>query len=96
MLRLLLLGIITIGLLGGCGNDQAANPNDPEGLYKKSCVGCHGENLEGASGPAVKNMADKYTQDELYTLIMEGKGMMPGNLLSEAEAKKVTEWMMTK
>lgn len=96
MLRLLLFGVLSIFILGGCGNDQADNPKDPEGLYSKSCLGCHGGDLEGASGPAITNMADKYSEDELYTLIMEGKGMMPGNLLSEDEAKKVTEWLMTK
>lgn len=96
MQRLFQFGIISLLFLAGCGNDQAGNPTDPEGLYNKSCVGCHGADLKGASGPAVTNLADKYTENELQTLIMEGKGMMPGNLLSEAEAQKVSEWLMTK
>lgn len=96
MKRIFRLGVVSLLFLAGCGNDEAANANDPEALYKKSCIGCHGEDLQGASGPAVTNMADKYSEDELYTLIMEGKGMMPGNLLSEEEAQKVTEWLLTK
>jgi cytochrome c551 len=41
-------------------------------------------------------MASKYTAEELKSPIVNGKGMMPGNTLSEAQAGIVTEWMMEK
>lgn len=88
------LGILLF--LSGCGGDAADEPKDAEGLYKKSCIGCHGSDLKGASGPAVTNMKDKYTEEELHTLIMEGKGMMPGKLLTDEQAQLVAEWLMEK
>jgi cytochrome c551 len=89
-------GLLLLFILGGCGNDAADEPLNGEGLYQKSCAGCHGGDLQGASGPTVKGMADKYSEEELVSIIMEGKGMMPGNLLSDEEAKLVTDWLMEK
>lgn len=81
-------------LLVGCSQNASEVPKDGEFLYKKSCIQCHGENLQGASGPGVKNMAAKYSEAELLSLINEGVNMMPGKLLSEEEAETVTKWMM--
>jgi mono/diheme cytochrome c family protein len=96
MKRIWTFGLLLLFILGGCGNDAADEPLNSEGLYQKSCAGCHGGDLQGASGPALKGMADKYSEEELLNLIMKGKGMMPGNLLSEEEAQLVTDWLMEK
>ncbi|WP_318507135.1 cytochrome c [Bacillus sp. T3] len=96
MKKIVILVLGMLFLLSGCGNDSADEPKDAEGLYNKSCVGCHGADLKGASGPALTNLKDKYSEEELHTLIMEGKGMMPGNLLSDEETQLMVDWLMTK
>ncbi|MFP7297164.1 c-type cytochrome [Neobacillus niacini] len=89
---------LSLLLLAGCSSNtaDAKRPTDGEGLYKMSCLSCHGENLEGAAGPPVMNMIAKYAEEDLLKLLNDGAGMMPGGLLSEAEAKSVTKWLIEK
>jgi cytochrome c551 len=89
---------LSLIVMAGCSSNASkeARPTDPEGLYKLSCLGCHGANLEGVAGPPVTNMASKYSEEELIKLINEGVNMMPGGLLSEEEALTVSKWLMEK
>ena len=66
---------------------------EAEGLYKKACLACHGANLEGASGPNLEKVGDRYSKEEIEHIISHGKGSMPGKLLSDKEAKKVADWL---
>ena len=47
---------------------------------------CHGENGSGGSGPNIPVMSPLLSDDELYTILLHGKGVMPGNLLDGTEA----------
>jgi cytochrome c551 len=96
MKRLWTVIALLLLILAGCSSNTSEGPMDGDALYEKSCLACHGSDLKGASGPAVVNMKSKYTEEELIDLINNGKGMMPGNLLSEEEAKLVAEWLMEK
>jgi YVTN family beta-propeller protein len=69
---------------------------EAEGLYKKSCLSCHGANLEGAAGPNLQKVGDRYSKEEIEHIILHGKGSMPGKLLSEKDAKKVADWLSKK
>lgn len=70
------------------GNDEAA-ADEPEAdatlvaagetVVKQSCVGCHGANLEGNVGPTLHNVASKYSEEELYDILVNGIGTMPKN-----------------
>jgi cytochrome c551 len=89
---------LSILLVAGCTSNtaEAKRPTDGEGLYKLSCLSCHGENLEGLAGPPVTNMKVKYSEEDMIKLLNDGVGMMPGGLLSEAEAKTVSKWLLEK
>jgi cytochrome c551 len=83
--------------LAGCGsNEPETASSDPEVLYEQACAACHGGNLQGAASPPVTNMTSKYTAEEVKAIIVDGKGMMPGDTLSEEQAGIVTEWLMGK
>lgn len=96
MKQLWIVFALSILLLAGCSSNTATakRPTDGEGLYKFSCLSCHGENLEGLAGPPVTNMKTKYSEEDLQKLLNDGVGMMPGGLLSEEEAKTVTKWLL--
>ena len=96
MTRLWVVIALLFLFLAGCSNKNEARPTDAEGLYNFSCAACHGADLKGGSGVPVTNLSSKYSAEEVHKIIMEGKGMMPGKLLSEAEAQKVTDWLMEK
>jgi YVTN family beta-propeller protein len=64
-----------------------------EKLYKKSCLSCHGENLEGKAGPSLKVVGGKLSQKEILKIIKNGRGMMPGGLVSDEEAKILANWL---
>lgn len=97
MKKFILITALSLFFLAGCGsNNSEITTSDPEVLYKQSCLACHGSNLQGAAGPAVTNIASKFTAEEVKTLIMDGKGMMPGDTLTEGQADIVTEWLMEK
>ena len=94
----ILLSLAIFIFIAGCSatTDTKNRPTDAEGLYNLSCLACHGENLEGAAGPPVTNMADIYSEEDLHNLLMNGAGMMPGKLLTEEESRLVTKWLLEK
>lgn len=95
MYRLVSISVLILLFLTGCADvTNNAGKKDGPSLYKQACSACHGEKLQGASGPAlntetVKNMSE----EEMVTIIVEGKGVMPGKTLSEADAQIVAKWL---
>ncbi len=59
--------------------------------YEASCIGCHGGNLEGASGPALEGTG--LTAAEIEDIILNGKGAMPAQNLPEDEAANLAAWV---
>lgn len=57
------------------------------------CFACHGNNLEGASGPDLRTVGERLTQDEIFDVLMHGRGSMPANLLSAEDAELMAEWL---
>lgn len=98
MKRLWIVIALSLFVIAGCSSNtaNAKRPADGEGLYKFSCLSCHGENLEGAAGPPVINLGSKYSEGELLKLLNDGVSMMPGGQLSDGEAKTVTKWLLEK
>ena len=70
---------------------------EAEELYSnKSCVGCHGQDLEGASGPELAKVGAKLSKDEIKDVLLNGKGSMPSGLVSDEEAETLATWLAEK
>ncbi|MBB5173424.1 c-type cytochrome [Texcoconibacillus texcoconensis] len=59
-----------------------------EELYEQSCIGCHGGDLEGTSGPPITGLSE----EEVLNAIEEGPGIMQSNILEGEEAELVSQW----
>ncbi|MEK3935433.1 cytochrome c551 [Sporosarcina sp. FSL W7-1349] len=112
LLAMMLGAGLVLGACGGGNDDNAGDTNndantgtsgggetasaDAEALYSKSCIGCHGGNLEGASGPKLSDVGSRLSEEEIHTIILEGKGNMPPGLLQGEEADAVAKWLSEK
>lgn len=75
---------------GETGENVTYDAAAAEASYK-SCAGCHGGNLEGVSGPALKGTG--LSADEILDIIENGKGTMPPGLKTGDEAKNLAAWI---
>lgn len=67
---------------------------DAEQVVQQNCISCHGENLEGAGNfPALNNVGSRLSQDEIRSVIENGKGAMPANIIEGEEADAVAEYL---
>lgn len=86
-------------IFAGCGQSNDDNKTEEhsskgEEIFKNnSCVGCHGKDLESASGPSLKKVGSKMSQADIEKTINEGKGNMPSKVVDEKEAKEVAKWL---
>lgn len=67
-------------------------------IYLKVCAGCHGVHLEGATGPSLNNVANRYSIEKLARIAQNGKGRkkaapMPSGLVSATEARLLARWL---
>ncbi|MGD6805208.1 c-type cytochrome [Rossellomorea vietnamensis] len=69
------------------------NDIDPEKIVNQKCSSCHGGDLSGGMGPALKNIGSELSEDEILSVIQNGKGSMPKNIIEGAEAEAVAEWL---
>ncbi|TFD95817.1 cytochrome c551 [Jeotgalibacillus sp. R-1-5s-1] len=77
----------------GSGEQASSGELDPREVYVGNCSGCHGDNLEGGSGPNLEDVGSRYSYDEILDIIQNGKGRMPGNLIEGEEAEVVAQWL---
>ena len=89
--------------LAACGGgdekdsvDQATAP-DGEAIAMKSCVTCHGGELQGMGKiPALNNVGSRLSEEEILDIINNGNGNgMQGGLIKGAEAEAVAAWLAT-
>lgn len=91
---------------GGGGDLPPIIQPEAEGyaIYQKSsCIGCHATDLSGQAGfaPPLLGTGDKYSKEELITIMKEGIGTMPPGMwdasiaqgLTEEEMDKLAEWL---
>lgn len=89
-------------LLVACGSGeekkQTASSKDEgyQAYGRNSCVGCHGKDLEGASGPKLADIGKKYSEKEILDIIKNGKGTMPKNQASGEDAKLIAKYLASK
>ena len=67
----------------------------PEEIYTQSCMVCHGENYEGAMGPALTGLGDRLSEDEIRDVLVNGRGAMPGNLIPGEALDDMIEWLLS-
>ncbi|BFT74671.1 c-type cytochrome [Paenibacillus sp. P36] len=98
----ILFSTISMLLVSACSKQEtlASNSsalstsiNDGELLYKKSCIACHGNNLEGGVGPKLQKIGSKLSVDQIKNQIINGGGGMPAGILKGDDAQKVAVWL---
>jgi len=73
------------------------NADDPAFAIMKeaNCIACHGEELEGASAPALRGLGDRMGKDEIFDVIANGRGGMPpyAGQLSDEQIEQIAVWL---
>lgn len=103
----LLMGTSLVLAACGGGDDDAkdkgnntsgdtASANGEELYNQKGCAGCHGGDLKGGVGPDLTAIGGTLSADEIKTVILDGKGQMPAQPVSEDEAQSLADWLAAK
>lgn len=70
---------------------------DAQKIVNQKCISCHGGNLEGQGNfPALNNVGSRLSENEILTVIENGRNGMPGGLVTGEEAKAVAAWLAAK
>jgi cytochrome c550 len=78
---------------GGEGQREEVAAN-PEEIYQKSCIGCHGEQYQGGgSAPALTGVGDRLSKDEITDVVVNGRGAMPPGLVPAEKADEMADWL---
>ncbi|WP_062104659.1 cytochrome c550 [Bacillus niameyensis] len=91
------LGIKGIGdakeIAKGDEGGEEAVAFEPEEFASKSCITCHGENLEGKNNaPSLHGTG--LSQDEIADILTNGTdGGMPGGLVKPENIDQMAEWI---
>ncbi|MFB4164565.1 cytochrome c [Alteribacillus sp. JSM 102045] len=78
------------GESGGGEGGETYDETAAEESYQANCAQCHGENLEGASGP---ELPGGHSEDEVREMIDNGGGGMPADIIEGEEADNVAAWV---
>jgi mono/diheme cytochrome c family protein len=75
---------------------QTADAGDGDAIFQQNCSSCHGGDLKSGGAPDLDKIGSKYSKDEIEEIIVNGKGGMPGGLLSDEDADAVASWLAEK
>ncbi|WP_239587083.1 cytochrome c551 [Bacillus ectoiniformans] len=75
---------------------ETADASAGQEVYNKSCMSCHGGNLEGGMGPALDKIGADKSKDDILGVIKNGQGQMPPNVVQGEDAEAVAEWLAAK
>jgi len=86
------------------GGHEAEGPTMPavtldaaaaQAIYKQSCAACHGDQFEGKVGPSLKTIGTKMSVEQIYKIVLNGKGnMMPSfKQLGEEQVANLAQWL---
>lgn len=68
----------------------AANPED---IYNKTCIGCHGDQYQGGVGPGLVGVSDRLSKEEIEDIVVNGKNKMPKGLVPADKAGEMADWL---
>lgn len=83
----------------GNNNEENGNSEDTaaaESVYKNNCASCHGDDLDGISGPSLEAVGSEYDADEIADIIENGKGGMPPQDVADDDRVEISEWLAGK
>lgn len=81
----------------GQGETAAYDAEAAESLYKASCAGCHGANLQGGLGPELATVGSRMDMEQIKNVIVNGVGAMPAQKhLSEEDVNTLAAWLADK
>ncbi|WP_164216140.1 cytochrome c550 [Virgibacillus sp. YIM 98842] len=75
-------------------SQEGETTDDPSEVFETNCASCHGADLSGGAGPELVEVGSRLSEDEIYNIIMQGQGSMPGGLVSEEEAQAISTWLL--
>ena len=106
MMAIGLGAMLTLGACGGgdegkTSSDGDSDSNtasvDAEAVFAQNCAACHGQNLEGMSGPALTDVGSRLSADDIENIIRNGQGGMPANVIQDdEEITAVAAWLAEK
>src|SRR5699024_3348919 len=76
--------------------EETEDSGDGEEVYQESCANCHGDDLEGESGPALDAVGADMSKDEILDQIEEGGDGMPAEIVAGDVAYAVAESLADK
>lgn len=78
---------------GGAGNGGNATAADPESVYKRHCLSCHGTDL---SGQHLNTVGSRLSVEEIEEKIRKGGGGMPpfGTRLNDEQISNLSAWLV--
>ncbi|GAK00631.1 MULTISPECIES: cytochrome c [unclassified Geomicrobium] len=68
---------------------ETVDSGEGASLYEENCLSCHGQDMQGESGPGIAGMGE----DEVINAIAEGPGSMPENLVEGEDAEAVAAYV---
>ncbi|WML32030.1 cytochrome c [Neobacillus sp. OS1-32] len=78
-------------------NDSATNTAaDGEKVFQGTCAACHGNDLKSGYAPDLDKIGSKLSKNDIVKIIHNGKGQMPKQNLSDADANAVAAWLAAK
>ncbi|MGE8000121.1 cytochrome c551 [Lysinibacillus sp. NPDC093190] len=100
---ILTLAIGSAIFLAACGGGKTTSTegtktaaSDGETIAMKSCISCHGGELQGQNNaPQINNAGSRFSEAEILDIIKNGKGTMPPGIVKGADAEAVAKWLAT-
>ena len=99
---MLVAGVTIVAACSGETSSPAAPADDAalvqgQQIYSQNCASCHGASGQGGYGPKLAGVvAVKYPNiDDQIALITNGKGAMPGGLVSGADLDNVVAYLQS-
>ncbi|WP_096201292.1 c-type cytochrome [Bacillus sp. FJAT-45350] len=84
----------------GEGAEEVVEFEDPitagEELVNRSCIGCHGGDLQGVgSNPAISDLDGRYSEEEIANIVQKGIGSMPPMPHNQVEADAIATYLLS-
>ncbi|MFC7394516.1 PQQ-binding-like beta-propeller repeat protein [Scopulibacillus cellulosilyticus] len=76
-------------------SSKTANIN-PQKVFEQNCSSCHGNNLQGDSGPNLQHVGKTMSEKDILNQIKNGSSRMPAGVIKGKEAKAVAAWLSKK